>query len=223
MDSGNKDISAFVIALTGGIASGKTTVSDAFAELGASIVDTDIIARDMVIPGSQGLREITEQFGPQVLLDNGQLNRPALRSIIFTDKNTRKLLESILHPLIRTESIRQLQQVHSALAILVIPLLTENMTTKNSYQWVDRILVVDIEEATQIRRLTGRDQINEALAQAILDSQVSRAQRLAIADDVIVNDRDLEDLKVNVRVLYKKYSTMAALYQELSNGLSLTP
>jgi len=203
------NFTTFIIALSGGIASGKTAVSDTFFELGASIVDTDIIARDVVIPGSQGLDEITEQFGSQVLLDNGQLNRPALRSIIFTDKNKRKLLESMLHPLIRTESIRQLQQAKTTLAVLVIPLLAENMTTKNSYQWVDRILVVDVEESVQIKRLTDRDKTTPMQAKAILASQASRAQRLAIADDILVNNTNFAELNIKVIKFYNHYCQLA--------------
>lgn len=203
------DIPAYVIALTGGIASGKTIVSDTFAKLGTSVVDTDIIARNVVIPGSQGLADIAAKFGPQVILGDGQLNRSALRNIIFADKNKRKLLESILHPLIHTESIHQLQQAKSKLAFLVVPLLAENMENKNSYLWVDRILVVDVEESIQIRRLTSRDKINSAQARAILASQASRAQRLEIADDVLVNDTDFSDLHGKVIKLYKHYSQLA--------------
>ncbi|MBE9549645.1 MAG: dephospho-CoA kinase [Proteobacteria bacterium] len=199
---------AFVIALTGGIASGKTAVSDTFSDLGVAVIDTDVIAREVVLPDSAGLVAIADSFGNQLIQDDGQLNRRALRDIIFADKSKRELLESILHPLIRAESIRQLQQVDTPLAILVIPLLAEGLDSGNTYQWVDRVLVVDVDEAIQIQRLTARDQVSEPLAQAILDNQASRKQRLAIADDVIVNDRDLEYLRVAVGVLYNEYLGM---------------
>ncbi len=199
------NIRAFVIGLTGGIASGKTAVSDAFMELGVAIVDTDVIAREVVLPGSIGLAEIIAEFGQQILQADGQLNRGTLRKIIFADTGKRELLESILHPLIYAESIRQLQQVDAALAIVVIPLLAESLDSGNAYQWADRVLVVDVDEATQIQRLTARDQISVAQAQSILGSQASRAQRLAIADDVIVNNQGLDSLRVDVGVLYNKF------------------
>lgn len=202
------DIPAFIIALTGGIASGKTAVSDELSRLGATIVDTDIIAREVVLPGSSGLEAIANGFGNQLIQPDGYLNRRALREIIFADKSKRKILESILHPLIRAESIRQLHQVNTPLAVLVIPLLAEGQDSGNTYQWVDRVLVVDVDEATQIRRLTARDHISKTQAQAILDSQANRTQRLAIADDVIVNDRDLMSLKADVDVLYNDYLGM---------------
>ncbi|MCF6224727.1 MAG: dephospho-CoA kinase [Xanthomonadales bacterium] len=198
----------YIVALTGGIASGKTAVSNTFSDLGAAVVDTDLISREVVLPGNAGLAVLMEAFGTHILQSNGQLDRRRLRDIVFADKNKRELLESILHPLIRTESIRQLQQVDTPLAILVIPLLAESLDSGNAYQWVDRVLVVDVDEATQIRRLIARDQINKAQAQAMLDNQASRAQRLAIADDVIVNDWDLVALKAGVGVLYSKYLGM---------------
>lgn len=199
------NIPAFVIALTGGIASGKTAVSDAFSELGVAVVDTDVIAREVVLPGSAGLKEITDNFGTKVMHENGALDRRTLRNIIFADTSKRQLLESILHPLIRTESIRQLQQVSAPLAILVIPLLAEGKGQGNAYQWVDRVLLVDVDEPTQIQRLAVRDDINEGQAQVILNSQANRQQRLAIADEVIVNDKDLDDLKRKVELFYKQY------------------
>lgn len=205
MSNINPDILTFVIALTGGIASGKTAVSDAFVELGVGVVDTDVIARQVVLPGSAGLVAIADNFGDPIIQSDGQLNRHALREIIFTDISKRKLLESILHPLIRAESIRQLQQVTTPLAMLVIPLLAEGKDTGNAYEWVDRILVVDVDEAIQIKRLMARDQISASQAQAILDSQATRLERLALADDVIVNDRDLKSLRADVEILYNKY------------------
>ncbi|MCF6262297.1 MAG: dephospho-CoA kinase [Xanthomonadales bacterium] len=210
MRSEHPKTSAFVIALTGGIASGKTAVSDAFAELGVTVVDTDLIAREVVLPQTVGLAEIIVQFGEQVVDGKGLLNRKYLREIIFSDADKRKRLESILHPLIRVAAIVQLQAVTSKLALLVVPLLAEVSRQNNSYQWVDRILVVDVGPTTQVQRLTTRDHINIKQAKAILASQVGRQQRNSLADDIISNENSRVSLVTEVKKLHNKYLKLAA-------------
>ncbi len=206
MSTAQINFSTFVVALTGGIASGKTAVSDAFAELGASIVDTDLIARQVVAAGTSGLKSVVDTFGQQILDSKGNLDRKHLREIIFADTKKRKLLESILHPLIRTEAIYQLENTDAKVSILVVPLLVES---GRAYDWVQRVLVVDVPEATQIERLTKRDGINFTQAKAILSSQASREQRLQIADDILANNKNLTDLKATVAALYDNYLKLA--------------
>ncbi len=195
-------IKSFVVALTGGIASGKTVVSDAFAKLGANIVDTDIIAREIVSAGTAGLKAVVDTFGTQILDQEGNLDRQQMRAIIFTDLTQRKRLENLVHPLIRTEAINQLQASDAQIAILVVPLLIES---GEAYGWVDRVLVVDAPESTQIKRLMRRDGISKIQAEAILYSQATREQRLLVADDVLNNDGDLKKLKQETESLYENY------------------
>lgn len=190
------------IGLTGGIASGKSTVAKLFAELGATIIDTDIIAREVVAPGQPALDEIAAQFGNAVIDDNGQLDRTAMRQLIFSNDAARKQLEAIVHPRIRQETVKQASQAVGSYQLIVVPLLTESPLRS----FVERILVVDCDENIQIERLLARDTESEEQARLILAAQASRADRLAIADDVISNDGDLAETKRQVEALHKSYS-----------------
>jgi dephospho-CoA kinase len=202
----NASTSAMVVAMTGGVAAGKTAVTRRFEALGVPVHDADIAARAVVEPGSPGLAAIVAAFGPDSLDQNGQLNRAAMRQRVFSDIGARKRLESITHPLIR-QWLRDRAQADTApYCLLAIPLLAENIT---HYGWVDRILLVDASEATQIRRLMLRDHIDEALARNMLAHQASRAERLAIADDVIENNGDESELDIAVTDLHRRYLALA--------------
>lgn len=196
----------FRIGLTGGVASGKSTVADIFAELGAGIVDTDTVARDVVAPGESGLEAVTVAFGPQILLPNGELDRRALRSIVFSDPERRKLLESILHPLIRARTLQLIDTLEAPYVIVVVPLLLET----GFAELVERILVVDCPEAQQLERLRRRDDVGEAEAQAMLAAQAARQERLARADDVIDNSGSLEATQAQVQALHERYVRMGS-------------
>jgi dephospho-CoA kinase len=193
------------IGLTGGIASGKSTVADLFAELGAAVIDTDVIAREVVAPGTPALNEIADEFGTGVIGADGALNRAALRSIVFSDHAARKRLEAITHPRIGEETRRQSAYADGKYQLIVVPLLVNSALRG----FVDRILVVDCEEDTQIRRLVARDGGSEAEARRILEAQASRTERLAIADDVIRNDGDVSELRQQVAALHEIYLTLA--------------
>jgi len=194
-----------IIGLTGGIGSGKTAVSERFSTLGVPIIDTDLISRQLVEPGQPLLQTIIRVFGASYLNSSGQLDRPALRQLIFSEPQARHKLESILHPGIRLEAQRRLDQLQADYAILVIPLLAE---TAADYP-MDRILVVDAPESRQIERIMQRDGISSESAQEILDSQASRSKRLQMADDVIVNDADLVALNAAVDKLHADYLRLA--------------
>lgn len=197
-----------VIGLTGGIASGKSTVSDAFAALGAAIVDTDLISRELVLPGSPALAEIREVFGDAVIATDGSLDRRQLRTLVFADPQARSRLEGILHPRIRDTARARVEQARgdAPYVVLVVPLLVES----GAYAWVDRVLVVDATAAVQQRLLVARDQVDAALAQSMIRAQASREQRLAMADDVIRNSAGIEALLAQVRVADQRYRALAA-------------
>ena len=194
-----------VVALTGGIGSGKTTVSQLFEALGAPIVDTDIIARQLVAPGESTLNEIARQFGETILNPDGTLNRAQLRQTIFQNPDKKRLLESILHPLIRAEMMHQIAALTSPYCIVVIPLLVES----GQMEFADRILVVDTTEAAQLARVSQRDNQTENEIAAIVASQASRDARLAVANDVIHNNSTLDELKQQVATLHQKYLTIS--------------
>lgn len=196
----------FTVALTGGIASGKSAVSDRFAELGAEVIDADRIARELVAPGQPALNEIAAAFGPEALDASGALDRRAMRERVFADPAARRRLEAILHPRVRQALRERARDSTAAYVVLAIPLLAES----EGYDWTDRVLVVDTSRATQHRRLTARDGITPELADAMLDAQASREQRLALADDVIANDGTLSDLDARVAELHHRYLDMAA-------------
>lgn len=190
-----------VIGLTGGIGSGKSAATHIFASLGVEIVDADVVARTVVEPGSTALHEITLHFGPGILLDDGQLNRSALRHIIFSDAAEKVWLENLLHPLIREEINKRLRSAKSDYVILSSPLLLETGQDAST----DRVLVIDAEEKMQIERTRARDNTSADAVEAIMGTQWSRARRLSRADDVIVNDGDLTHLEREVRKLHEHY------------------
>ena len=189
------------IGLTGGIASGKSTVADLFAGHGVPIIDTDVIARQLVQPGMPALHEIRAAFGDGVFNSQGQLDRTSMREIVFSDTSRREQLESILHPRIRDEAIAQSGAKDGPYQIIVVPLLVESTMR----EFMDRVLVVDCDEETQLRRLLARDAENEDQARRILAAQASRAERLAIADDVISNSDDLAKTRQQVDALHEQY------------------
>lgn len=195
-----------VIGLTGGIASGKSTVADLFRELGVPIVDADQVARELVRPGTEGLAAIVETFGASILGESGELDRRSLRRLIFSDGESRKRLEAILHPRIRAAMrAAAISFVQQPYIIFVIPLLYET----GQRGMIDRVLVVDCPEALQIERLVQRDRMSEDEARGILAAQATRSQRLAIADDVILNEGDLNRLKEGVARLHRDYLSRA--------------
>ncbi|BAU47286.1 dephospho-CoA kinase [Sulfurifustis variabilis] len=193
------------IGLTGGIGSGKSTVAGLFARHGVPIVDTDAIARELVTPGAPALAEIAARFGPEMLLPDGTLDRPRLRSRVLADPEERRALESILHPRIREEVDRRLNALSAPYAVIVVPLLLE---TDFEYR-VDRILVVDAGEQQQIARTVARGGISEEDAMATMRAQTSRQARLAAADDVLDNTGDPSSLGPAVERLHRRYLALA--------------
>jgi len=193
------------IALTGGIASGKTAVAQLFAQHSIPVLDTDQIARDVVEPGQPALAQIVESFGTDILDASGRLDRARMRDRVFAEPAQRKLLESILHPAIRSELNRRSLEAEGPYQVHVIPLLVETGQRGN----YDRVLVVDCPEAEQMRRLTLRDGSTVEQARNILAAQVSREQRLSVADDVIVNTGTVEDLVGFVDTLHRNYALLA--------------
>lgn len=197
-----------IIGLTGGIGSGKTAVSDIFATLGVPVIDTDIIARELVEPGQPALTAIVECFGSACLTTDNRLNRAYLRQRIFTDPAAKKNLEDILHPRIRAEVGIRISQLSAPYCIVVIPLLVEIKASGTAYT-IDRILVVDTPEDVQIERILARDDISREHAVRILQSQASRQHRLANADDIILNDGSLTQLRQKIVKLHQHYLELA--------------
>lgn len=195
----------YVVVLTGGIASGKSAVSKLFAQRGIPIIDTDVIAHQMVEPGQAALEQIRLDLGQDFIQSDGRLDRKKMRNAIFSDPGIRTRLEDILHPAIAAEASRQVAQQDTPWCILVVPLLVES----GLFPWIDRVLVVDAEESVQIQRVMARDGISQEKAQAILNTQAGRQQRLELADDIIENNGSLEQLESAVDCLYKRYNTMA--------------
>lgn len=189
------------IGLTGGIASGKSTVADMFAELGVSVIDTDVIAREVVQPGAAALLEISERFGDAVIDAAGNLDRDAMRKLVFADEPARLALEAILHPRIGAETRRQAKVAAGPYQLIVVPLLVGSPLL----QFVDRVLVVDCSEETQIQRLLARDAETIEQARRILAAQASREERLQFADDVIDNGRGLDHTRQQVADLDTTY------------------
>ena len=189
------------VGLTGGIASGKTAVSDLFAQQGAEIIDTDLISRELVEPGTPLLAKITDYFGKEILTDDSSLDRQRLREIVFSDESKRQQLEEMLHPAIRERVNERVNASTANYVIIVIPLLQE---TRYPYE-LDRILVVDTPESAQIERLIKRDNISAELAKEILKAQATRQSRLEIADDIISNDENIDALKAKVSSLHRQY------------------
>ena len=201
-------MSEFIVAITGGVASGKSTVDALFRTRGVVVADADIAARDAVAPGSDGLAEVVAEFGTGVLDATGQLDRPAMRRRVFADADARRRLEAIIHPRVR-EALRDLcRAATSAYAIASIPLLAEG-GGRERYPWLQRILVVDVPGSVQLARLLQRDAIDEDLARTMIAAQASRQQRLAIADDVLVNGGALDALPSQVEALDRFYRVLA--------------
>lgn len=196
----------FRVGLTGGIASGKTTVANMFGELGAVLIDTDIIAREVVDKGSPGLARVVDRFGSGVLDADGGLDRRALRSVIFADEQKRLELEKVLHPLIRAEAARQMRTKIGPYQLIIVPLLVESPLKDR----LDRILVVDCSEERQLQRLLARDLETPQQAHRMLAAQSGREDRLALADDVIVNDASLELTRRQVADIHQDYLALAS-------------
>ncbi len=195
----------FTIGLTGGIGSGKTTVSNIFKALGVPVIDSDIIAREVVEPGEPGLEAIIARFGRDTLYQDGTLNRQYLRNLVFDDATARRDLEQILHPLIRKRSQERLDGLTAPYAILSIPLLVETGQAGT----VNRVLVVDCPEQLQIERICSRDAISSDKAKAILAAQCSRSQRLEVADDIIDSSQSIEEVTEAARALHQQYLFLA--------------
>lgn len=200
----------FTVALTGGIASGKSAVEQRFRAHGVHVYDADQASRVVVEPGSEGLGAIVDAFGDEVLDAHGRLDRPRMRERVFADPTARKTLEAIVHPRIRQWMLDRVQADEGPYAMLAIPLLAENI---GHYRWVDRIVVVDVPEAMQLQRLMARDGMDEDLATRILATQASRAARLGLADDVIDNSGSESALEPQVASLDQRYRALAAARQ----------
>lgn len=195
------------VALTGGIASGKSAVSRAFEARGVPVHDADVAAREVVAQGTSGLTAIVETFGRDILQADGSLDRQALRRHVFSDAKARRRLEAIVHPRIDAWLHEHVRADSAPYCLLVIPLLTE---TWPQYEWVDRIVVVEAPQASRITRLMQRDGIDEVAAQHILDAQASDTARRALANDIIDNSGDLDALDAAVEKLHRQYLTLAA-------------
>jgi dephospho-CoA kinase len=194
------------IGLTGGIASGKSTVAQRFVELGIPVIDADETSRFVVAPGQPGLAELTQRFGAGILTAGGELDRRTLRNLVFADPQLRRDLEAILHPLIRADMERRASAAVGPYLVMAIPLLVEGGNPDR----VNRILVVDVDEDVQLRRVMTRDSTTLEQARAILAAQASRAVRLQAADDVIVNSGTVSNLRQAVDGLHERYLRLAA-------------
>ena len=200
----------YTVALTGGIGSGKSTIARAFAALGVPIIDADVIAREVVEPGSAALQRIAERHGNSILTEQGALNRARLREIIFQSPDEKTWLNNLLHPLINART-QQLKALTTAPYVLwVVPLLVENGLQRQA----DRVLVVDVDEATQLMRTIQRDGIDRQQAQNILSAQATRSARLAVADDVINNSGPPDEALPQVAALHQRYLALAATQQD---------
>jgi len=202
-------MSRFIVGLTGGIASGKSEVTKRFEGLGIAVADADIAAREVVAPGSPALAQISRRFGSAMLLADGTLDRARLREHVFGNDAERRALEAITHPAIRARVREICEAADSPYAIAAVPLLAE-AGGRAAYPWLDRIVVVDAAEPVRHARLLQRDSIDAALATRMIQAQASRAQRLALADDVIVNDGHPEHLQPQVKALDRLYRGLAA-------------
>ncbi len=191
-----------VVGMTGGIGSGKSTVAGFFREHGAPVIDTDQISRELVGPDSTAFAQIVDAFGRGILNARGEIDRPRLRSMVFADPDARHRLEAILHPRIRQETERRIRALQAPYCIVSVPLLLESGWS----DLVDRILVVDAPRELQIRRVMQRDEVTREEAESALAAQISRRERLDAADDVIVNEGNMSDLRTQVENLHERYS-----------------
>lgn len=199
-----------VVGVTGGIGSGKSTVCALFAAYGVPVIDTDQVAREVVVPGSEGLAAVVATFGTGVLTAEGQLDRAALRKIVFEHPELRVQLEHILHPRIRARVAEHIAAVTTPYCLVGIPLLSD----RNSQGYLDRVLVVDCPEDLQVERVMQRDGLSREEVAAIMKTQASRAQRLALADEVITNAGDLAVIQSAVADLHARYLALAARHVE---------
>ncbi len=197
------------VGLTGGIASGKSTIAQRFTELGIPVVDADAAARRVVAPGEPALADVVHRFGPSIIDAAGGLERHELRKLVFADPQARRDLESIMHPRIRAEMERLAAAAAGPYLVMAIPLLVETA----GFNRVDRVLVVDVPEAVQVERVMARDACSAEQARAVLAAQASRAERLALADDVLVNDADLTELRRGVDALHERYIDLASTWR----------
>lgn len=198
---------AFVVAVSGGVASGKTAVTDRLRELGARIIDADHVSRDVVMPGTPGLDAIVARFGRAVLAPDGNLDRRAMRERIFADPAARQALEAIVHPLVREALKSGAHAVPGGIVVLAIPLLVES----GHYDWVDRTVMVDAHTKTQQQRLMLRDRVDAELAMRMISAQAPRSRRLAIADEVIANDDTLDTLRHRVDAAWSRWQAQARM------------
>ncbi|MCU4674352.1 dephospho-CoA kinase [Catenovulum sp. 2E275] len=205
-------MSQFIVGLTGGIGSGKTTVANMFAELGVEIIDADIIARDVVKPNTPALNKIAQQFGKSVLLANGELNRAELRTIIFADEQAKSWLNALLHPVIRNEMITQSKAAQSDYCILAVPLLLENNLTS----LVNRILITDCKPETQVFRACHRDKNSAEQIKRIMAAQLDRESRINYADDIIDTELSIEQVAQKCKKLHQLYLNLASNRQKIS-------
>lgn len=198
-------MSRYIVGLTGGIGCGKTTVAELFAKRGVHYVDADIVAREVVMPGTACLNAISQRFGSSVLQADGSLNRAKLRETIFSQSEAKSWLEQLLHPAIRQQLLVQLEALNSPYALLVAPLLLENKLN----QYVKRVLVIDLPEPVQLARAMARDNASEQQIRAIMAAQLSRTERLTQADDIISNDSTIAALDSQVEHLHQQYLQLA--------------
>jgi dephospho-CoA kinase len=201
------------IGLTGGIASGKSSVAQRFIELGVPVIDADEAARAVVAPGKPGLAQVIKRFGTGMLSANGELDRRALRNLIFSDPVSRRDLEAILHPLIRADMEQRAAAAVGPYVVMAIPLLVEG----GARDRVDRILVVDVDEAVQVQRVMARDGCSMEQAREILASQASREARLELADDVLLNTGSVTELRQGVDRLHERYLRLAEMNPSAGN------
>ncbi|MDZ4348753.1 MAG: dephospho-CoA kinase [Xanthomonadaceae bacterium] len=201
-------MTGFVVAVTGGVASGKSEVTRRFERLGVPVFDADIAAREALAPGSPGLAAVVHSFGLGVLAPDGGLDRRAMRQRVFNDDTARRQLETIVHPIVRERLRAQVEQCTADYAILAIPLLAES-GGRERWPFIDRVLLVDVPESVQMSRLMARDGIDRPLATSMIAAQSTRAQRLALADDVVVNDGPLHLLDEAVASLHHRYTATA--------------
>jgi dephospho-CoA kinase len=198
-------VSDYVVGISGGIGSGKTTVTDLFAKYGIEVIDADVIAREVVEPETPALKAIIHKFGESVLDPSGSLDRAKLRNLVFEDVEVKNWLNKLLHPAIRQQMLLQTQQAKSAYCLLSVPLLVENKLNEQ----VDRVVIVDVDEQTQLQRTLLRDKTNAPQIRAIMNAQATRQQRLAVADDIIDNNGKADDLAKQVAHLHQHYLQLA--------------
>ena len=202
-------MSDFIVGVTGGVAAGKSAITRRFEALGVFVADADLVARAVVAPGSPGLAAVVAAFGADVLAADGSLDRAAMRQRVFADTAARRQLEAIIHPVVRAQLQADCTAADGAYAIAAIPLLAEG-GGRTAYPWLDRIVLIDVPVDVQRARLLLRDGIDATLADRMIAAQATRAERLAIADDVIVSDGPIEALEGHVAALDRRYRALAA-------------